>query len=192
MASRRNAVYVLLILSLLTGLLTGRTVFFNLAYVLGGLLVISLIWAWLSVRWLGLIRRTRSRRGQVGRNLEELFIVRNSIILPKLWLEVRDFSNLPGHRASQIVPALNGRATYRWQVRTPCIARGEFRLGPMKITSGDPFGLFLAQRQLDITSRVLVYPATVPLSNVELPMGMLTGGEAQRRRSHYVDRKSVV
>jgi hypothetical protein len=39
MQSRRNAIYVLLILSLLTGLFTGRTVFFNLAYVLGGLLL---------------------------------------------------------------------------------------------------------------------------------------------------------
>jgi hypothetical protein len=54
------------------------------------------------------------------------------------------------------------------------------------ITSGDPFGLFLAQRRLEATSRVLVYPATVSLSNVELPLGLLTGGEAQRRRSHYV------
>ena len=186
MQSRRNAIYVLLIVGLLTGLFTGRTVFFNLAYVLGGLLFISLLWAWLSVRWVGLVRRTRSRRGQVGRNLEEFFMVHNRAIVPKLWLEVRDYSNLPGHRASQVVPALGARGTYRWQVRTPCIARGEFRLGPLVITSGDPFGLFLSQRRLEATSRVLVYPATVSLSNVELPLGLLTGGEAQRRRSHYV------
>jgi len=50
MPNRRNAVYVLLILCLLTGLLTGRAFFFNLVYLFTGLLVISFLWAWLSVR----------------------------------------------------------------------------------------------------------------------------------------------
>jgi uncharacterized protein (DUF58 family) len=56
----------------------------------------------------------------------------------------------------------------------------------MTLTSGDPFGLFLVQRQVPATSRVIVYPATVRLPQVELPMGTLSGGEAQRRRTHYI------
>lgn len=186
MQNRRNAVYMLLIASLLTGLFTGRAFFFNLSYMFGGLIFISLIWSWMSVRWISISRRTRSRRAQVGRNLEEAFTVKNRAFLPKLWLEVHDLSDLPGHRASQIVPAMGIRATYRWQTQTLCLARGEFRLGPMTLTSGDPFGLFTSQRRLDASSRVIVYPATVSIPNFELPMGLLSGGEAQRRRSHYV------
>lgn len=186
MQNRRTAVYVLLILSLLTGLFTGRSFFFNLSYLFGGLLVISFIWAWLSVRWIAISRRTRARRAQVGRSLDEVFIVRNQTIIPKLWLEVRDHSDLPGHRASHVVPVLGARGSYRWYIETPCLVRGEFQLGPLTILSGDPFGLFLSPRRLGVTSKVIVYPATVPVNHFELPMGMISGGEAQRRRAHFV------
>ncbi len=186
MANRRNAIYVILIVSLLTGLFTGRAFFFNIVYLFGSILVIAYIWSWSAVRWININRRTRARRAQVGRNLNEVFSIRNRSLLPKLWLEVRDHSNLPEHRASHIVPALRGRGNYRWYVETPCLVRGEFRLGPITLLSGDPFGLFLSPRRLSTTSRVIVYPATVPLDNFELPMGLLSGGEAQRRRSHHV------
>ena len=186
MPSRRNAIYALLSLCLLTGLFTGRALFFNTAYLLGGLLVISFIWSWLSVRWIVIQRKTRARRAQVGRSLDETFIVRNRAVLPKLWLEVRDHSTLPGHRASHVVPALRARGGYRWYVETPCVVRGEFQLGPLTIISGDPFGFFLSPRRLDATSRVIVYPATVPITHVHLPIGTISGGAAQRRRAHFI------
>ncbi len=186
MQNRRNAIYGLLIVILLTGLFTGRAFFFNLAYLLGGLLLISLFWSWSAVRWIAISRRTRTRRAQVGRNLDESFVVSNRAFLPKLWLEFRDESNLPGHKASHVVPALGARASYRWYVETPCLVRGEFRLGPMSIISGDPFGLFIAPRKLAATSRVVVYPATVPISRFELPMGVLSGGDAERRRAQFI------
>jgi uncharacterized protein (DUF58 family) len=52
--------------------------------------------------------------------------------------------------------------------------------------SGDPFGLYLSPRRLGATSRIVVYPATIPLSRVELPIGLLSGGDAQRRRAHFI------
>lgn len=186
MPNRRNTLYSLLILSLLAGLFTGRAFFFNLSYLLGALLVVSLIWSWLAVRWLGISRRTRTRRAQVGRNLEEVFVVTNRSVLPKLWLEIRDHSNMPGHHASHIVPALGPRASYRWYVDTPCTVRGEFTLGPVSISSGDPFGLFSSPRTLAATSRVIVYPRAIHVEHFELPMGVLSGGDAQRRRAQSI------
>ncbi|MBC7814155.1 MAG: DUF58 domain-containing protein [Burkholderiales bacterium] len=186
MQNRRNAIYVLLIFSLLTGLFTGRAFFFNLSYLFGGLMVVSFLWSWLSVRWIAVSRKTRARRAQVGRSVDETFIVNNRSLLPKLWLEVRDHSDLPGHRASHVVPTIGPRGSYRWYVQTPCLVRGEFQLGPLTLVSGDPFGLFLSPRRLAATSRIVVFPATVPVERFELPMGMLSGGEAQRRRAHFV------
>lgn len=186
MPNRRNAVYLLLILTLLSGLFTGRAFFFNLAYLFVGLIVISFFWSWLSVRWISIGRRTRARRAQVGRTLDEIFEVRNYAWIPKLWLEVRDHSELPGHRASHVVPPLGIRGRYRWHVETLCLARGEFRLGPLTLISGDPFGLFLSPRRLAAISSVIVYPAMVDLSYFELPVGTLSGGEARRRRAHFV------
>lgn len=186
MPNRRNAIYVLLILTLLTGLFTGRALFFTLAYLFFGLLVLSFLWSWFSVRWIGIARKTRARRAQVGRSLDETFIVRNRSILPKLWLEVRDHSTLPGHHASHVVPIMGARSSYRWYVETPCLVRGEFQLGPITIHSGDPFGLFLTPRRLAATSRVIVYPATVHINQFQLPVGLLSGGDAQRRRAHFI------
>jgi uncharacterized protein (DUF58 family) len=186
MQNRRNTIYLLISLCLITGLFTGRAFFFNLSYLFVGLVVISFLWSWLSVRWITISRRTRARRAQVGRTLDEVFQVRNQAILPKLWLEIRDHSDLPGHRASHVVPPLGIRGTYRWSVETLCLARGEFRLGPVTLISGDPFGLFLSPRRLAATSSVVVYPATVDLHALELPIGTMSGGEARRRRAHFV------
>jgi len=186
MQNRRNTIYLLLIGALLTGLFTGRAIFFNIAYLLGALLIVSLAWAWVSVRWVSVARKTRARRTQVGRNLEEAFVVHNRAWLPKLWLEVRDESELPGHRASHVVPSMGARGKYRWYVETPCLTRGEFRLGPMTIMSGDPFGLFISPRRFAATSRVTIYPAIVPINRFQLPIGVLSGGEAQRQRSMHI------
>ncbi|TVR22251.1 MAG: DUF58 domain-containing protein [Anaerolineaceae bacterium] len=186
MPSRRNAIYILIVMSLITGVFTGRAFFFNLAYMLFGILIISWIWVWTAIRWIGLTRRTRTRRAQVGQIFEESFAFRNRSFLPKLWLEIIDQSTLPGHRASHIVPSVTIGGQYSWQVRTRCTVRGEFRLGPMLVSSGDPFGLFTLTRTIPATSRMIVYPRMIQLNKLELPMGMLSGGESQRRRTHYV------
>ena len=183
---RRNAVYAVIVLSLLAGLITGRAFFFNVAYAFIGLLVFSFIWAWSGANWLRLTRQTRARRAQVGRYLEERFTVHNTSLIPKLWLEVYDHSSLPGHRASHVISNLGPRRKASWLVRTLCIRRGEFVLGPLRLVTGDPFGLFEIERRINATSRLVVYPATFEIVDFALPVGLLPGGEAIRRRTHYV------
>ena len=63
-------------------------------------------------------------------------------MIRNMWLEVDDESDLPGHHASHIISNLSAKAEYAWKVRTFCRERGRFRLGPITLTSGDPFGLF--------------------------------------------------
>jgi uncharacterized protein (DUF58 family) len=186
MDRRRNALYLIVLVSLLAGLITGRTFFFNVAYAFIALLVFAFIWAWSGANWLRLSRQTRARRAQVGRYMEERFTVRNTSVLPKLWLEIYDHSTLPGHRASHVVSNLKSRAAASWQVRTLCIQRGEFELGPLRIVTGDPFGLFETERKISATSRLVVYPNTVPIPEFALPIGLLPGGDALRRRTHHI------
>lgn len=186
MSNRRNAIYSLLIITLLSGLLSGRTILFNMAYLLGSLLIISLLWSWISVSWLRINRRTRARRAQVGRNFGEAFSVRNTGLLPKLWLEIQDHSNLPGYQASTVVPGMLPRESFNWTSTTMCTSRGEYLLGPLTVTSGDPFGLFRFPRHIGFTSKIVVYPAIVPIQTFAMPSGILSGGDAQRRRAHFV------
>lgn len=180
MVARRNAIYLVIIGALFAGLFTGRAIFLNIAYLFGGILLLSMVWAWFAVRAVRIARMTRSRRAQVGRSFAEYFRVHNSGWLPKLWLEIRDHSTLPGHSASHVVPSLWSKQQYEWQIDTPCTVRGEFQLGPLTITSGDPFGLFLAPRRINAVERIIVYPAMVPVDSFSLPIGLLSGGEAQR------------
>lgn len=186
MRSRRYFFYFLTTFIFVVGIFTGKAYFFNLGYMLLGVIILSYLWSWFAVRWISITRRTRARRAQVGRTFEEAFIIKNRSIVPKLWIEVEDQSDLPDHRASRVVPTLGMGGQHEWSLQTRCIARGEFRLGPMVLMSGDPFGLFTARRFINATSRIVVYPTMVKLSHVDLPMGMLSGGEAQRQRSHYV------
>ncbi|MBN1562217.1 MAG: DUF58 domain-containing protein, partial [Anaerolineae bacterium] len=186
MSNRRNMFYLLIIFFLIAGILSQRTFFFSLAYALGAILIGAFFWAWSSVNWVTIARLTQARRAQVGHPLDETFIVRNTGLLPKLWLEVRDHSNLPNHHASHVVPTLFPRRRYRWDAHTICVRRGEFTLGPMTVVSGDPFGLFQSPRQIAAISSIIVYPPTVPVHRFAAPVGTLSGGESVRRRAHFV------
>lgn len=186
MGNRRNSFYVIIILSLLAGLWTGRATFFAVAYLLFGLLFISAIWAAISITGISLVRSTRSRRSQVGHTFVESFHVLNRTFLPKLWIEVNDYSDLPFHQVGRVTPLIPPRSTYSWTVETPCYIRGEFRLGPMRVAAGDPFGLFEPQRMINATERIVVYPQAVPLTQFALPAAALSGGDPQRFITQHI------
>jgi uncharacterized protein (DUF58 family) len=163
-----------------------RSLAFTVTYLLTAIIVISFLWSWANVNWVRIGRFTRARRSQVGRVAEEQFEVANLGRLPKLWLEVRDHSDLPNHHASRVLNSLGPRRNRRWMVRTICQQRGRFRLGPLTLMSSDPLGLFPRRRELAATSTLIVYPATVDLPGFLPPAGLLPGGDAMRRRTHYI------
>lgn len=186
MKHRRTVALILAVLAFLGGLATGRDILFNLAYLFTLMLIVSYVWAWTNINWVHLSRVTRARRTQVGRPLEERLTVRNTSFVPKLWLEVRDFSSVPSHRVSQVVNSLGPHASYSWRVTTICTRRGRYMLGPMLLSTSDPFGFFPMERNLTPTTNVVVYPLTVDIHQFALPVGVLPGGDALRRRTHYV------
>jgi uncharacterized protein (DUF58 family) len=186
MLSRRIVVFLILAASLIGALVSGRELFYNLLFLWATIVGVAAVWTWLGLRGIRIARHTRALRAQVGRPLEERLAVRNLSRLPKLWLEVRDRSNLPGHMAGMVVVSLGPGHERAWVVRSLCHQRGRFQLGPMSIASGDPFGLFQITRQIPQTTQVIVYPATFDLRDFSLPVGMLSGGDALRRRTPYV------
>lgn len=185
----RSWVLFLMWLAALVGVLSvGHPLFFNLFYLFGAILLLSYLWAWLNVHWVRVTRQTHSRQVQVGKFFEERFVLENSGPLPKLWIELKDNSDLPGHRASRVISNLGGRRQQSWHARTPCYRRGRFTLGPISLYSSDPFGLFLLKKDLprSFTSHVVVYPMAVDLPAFQPPVGEQTGGEVMHRRTHYV------
>jgi uncharacterized protein (DUF58 family) len=178
----RHAVYVALISLLLAGLFTGQTLFFAWATGIGAIMLVVALWSFFfSTFGLRIERNTRSYRAQVGRKFTEQLNVVNASSLVKTPLEIQDASTLPNHRMNYVTPFLLGRTSHRWTTETLCTVRGEFQLGPLTVTSVDPFGLFSIPKSVAGTERLLVYPTVLELTQFALPAGMLSGGEARRQ-----------
>lgn len=186
MSSRLIFLVVSLITLWILAFNTGNNLAFNTAYLLTGVLALSYFLAWGSIRSVGIRRFTRTQRSQVGQFVEEIFEVSNEGALPKLWLEVEDFSELPSHSASRVVSSLARNSSERWQIRTPSTHRGRFRLGPLVLRSGDPLGIFNIKQDIPATSNIVVYPMVADLTTFEPSVSDLSGGEARRQRTYQI------
>ncbi|MCS7246012.1 MAG: DUF58 domain-containing protein [Thermomicrobium sp.] len=160
-------------------------VFDKLFVVLLTLLGLSFVWSRLALNGLVVTRRTASDRAHVGDLLIEQVHIENRSRLAKLWVEVIDHSDLPGHRLSRVV-SLAGQSGMSWRAKTQCTQRGRFRLGPMVLRATDPFGLFERRVVVPATQELVVYPALVDLTTVRLPAGELPGGNALQKRTPFV------
>lgn len=159
---------------------------YRLIYISILLIVVSWIWAFLSIRGLRLIRVGRGFRQQLGDVFEEHFEITNNLPIIRLWLEVRDQTGLPGSNGSRVFSWIGARETRTYSSYTLLTQRGEFELGPTTLYSGDPFGLFAFYKNIATTNTVMVLPYFVQLSTFPYPQGMLTGGRVLRRRTPEV------
>lgn len=148
------------------------------------LLLFAFVWSKWSIRNLGITRTADTDRAQVGQTIRERVSVRNGGFLAKLWLEAKDYSSFPGHSASRVVH-VRGHNVAEWVVETIAARRGRYHFGPMRIKSGDPFGLFPAKLSVPATIDVLIYPAAVDVSGFPLPIGILSGGNTTERKTPF-------
>jgi uncharacterized protein (DUF58 family) len=186
MRRKRYTLYLVILAMLLAGMITGQGFFFHIGYLFIAVVMFAFLWAWSGPNWLQLSRQTRARRAQVGRYMEERFAIQNAGPLLKFWIEVYDESDLPLHRASRVITRLGAGRTTIWGVRTLCVRRGSFRLGPLRVMAADPFGLFEMAREAPATSQLIVYPWMVEITGFAQPYGILPGGDALRRRVHHI------
>lgn len=181
-----RVIAVLLGISLLAMLVTGSVIYSRLVYLWLFLLLGNWAFSVFALRGVSLEREPLTYRGQVGQVFEERFQINVRGRFPRLWLEVRDESTLPGNQGSRVLTLLAGNQSRTYRAVTRLSQRGAFRLGPTTLYSGDPFGLFPVARRTESESRLLVYPLLVNLPSFPSPAGVLSGGEALRRRTHQV------
>lgn len=166
---------------------TNRDIFFRLSYLIVLVVAAAFLWALYSIQSFKLEREMVTPRAQVGKVTEEKFSATSTGRIPKLWIELSDGGNMPGHLVGRVLSGMAPRIKYTWNVRTLCRLRGRFHLGPIIASSGDPFGLFIFNRTLPNTERALVvYPMTVDLPIFAPSLGTLRGGDARFQRTHHV------
>jgi uncharacterized protein (DUF58 family) len=181
---------LLVVLSLLAAawilaLASGFWFFFRLAYVLSALVPLSLVWAWTSLRGLKVTVKRYTQRVQVGQQAEERIRIENRTFFPRLWLEVEDPSDMPGASTKRII-SLNAGGFRSWRAAVSCRRRGVYTIGPLAISSGDPFGLFRMRRSFGPQHTLVVHPLPEPLPRFWAPPAELAGEGRQRRGTHDV------
>ena len=121
-------------------------------------------------------------QGQVGEALRATYTMRNTGRLPKLWLETHNPSTLPVGLPGRAI-ALGPRAERTWTARVPLTRRGHFRVDPMVIRTGDPFGMFEASATVGTGATVIVYPRIEPLPRWRLAAASIEGSQSAPERT---------
>jgi len=164
---------------------TGFWLLFRLTYVIALALPFAWLVAWYNTRGLDVMVQRRTDRAQVGQEAQELIEVHNRGILPRLWIEVEDPSDMPRHRSRRVI-LIPPRRFRSWIVDTPLVRRGLYDWGPVRVTATDPFGIFRRVREFGGTQQILVYPPVVDLPHFQAPPANLPGEGRFRRRTHYI------
>ncbi len=151
---------------------------------LGGVLALGYLWAREMGGRLTITREQRYGWVHVGDLLEERFSIRNEALLPALWVEIDDRSDLPGYSARSVRSA-DAHQTVDWRTEGICRQRGLFTLGPWQARVSDPLGLFQVTLDYPESRSILVYPPIVHLPSLRLPRGAATG--AGRTSRHTVE-----
>jgi uncharacterized protein (DUF58 family) len=120
--------------------------------------------------------------GHVGDRMRVTYTLRNSSRIPKLWLEIHNPTTLPGGLPGRAI-SLGGRSERSWLIRAPLTRRGHFRIEPLHIRTGDPFGFFEAAATVGQGVSVIVFPRLEPLPMWRLPSASLEGSHASRERT---------
>jgi uncharacterized protein (DUF58 family) len=120
--------------------------------------------------------------GHVGDRLQITYTLRNTSRIPKPWLEVHNPTTLPGGLPGRAI-GLGSRAERSWLVRAPLVRRGHFRVEPLQIRTGDPFGFFEASASVGQGVAVVVYPRVDKLPLWRLPAASIEGSHAAPERT---------
>ncbi len=160
---------------------TGIDFLFFLVY----LLAILLIAAWVySRRGLTGVRagyHVVNPRAHVGETLQGIYRVDNDAGWAKPWVELWNDSNLPAALPGRVV-GVRARGSRQWLAKVTLLRRGSFRMGPLRVRTGDPFGLFTSEMVVGRPANIIVFPKVVELPHWRLPPSPLEGNTTARRR----------
>jgi uncharacterized protein (DUF58 family) len=178
---------ILLALLLLIGVvgvaLTGAAIYSRFIYLSVFLGAGSWIWTRWAVSGLCLKRSARAQRANVGDVLEEHFELLNSSRVFAPWVEVFNQTNIPYAAGSRLLTMALGKQKRTYVARTWLTRRGAFSLGPTRVTTGDPFGLFRANVDFPATQKLIVMPMLFDINSFLFPPGLLPGGQVIRKKS---------
>ncbi|MDD2922128.1 MAG: DUF58 domain-containing protein [Anaerolineales bacterium] len=183
MRSGQILLALLLLIGAVGAALTGAAIYSRFIYL--GIFLGAGSWAW--TRWavsgLQFKRVARIQRANVGDVFEEHFTLFNTSRIFAPWVEILNQSNIPHSAGSRLLTMALGRQQRSYVSRTWLTRRGAFSLGPTRVTSGDPFGLFRASVEFPAKQKLIVMPMLFEIKSFFFPPGLLPGGQVIRKKS---------
>jgi uncharacterized protein (DUF58 family) len=160
---------------------TGLDFLFFLTYLTAAILIGSWLYARRGLTGVRADYRVVNPRTHVGEVLQAIYRVENHDRFGKPWVELWNESTmhagLPGRAVG--VPARGAR---QWLAKVTLTRRGSYRLGALRVRTGDPFGLFTSEMLVGHPTSVVVFPEVVPLPHWRLPPSPVDGTTPVRRR----------
>jgi len=160
---------------------TGIEFLFFLVYLTVAIGVGSWLYARRGLRSVRADYRVLNPRTHVGEVLQAIYRVENHDRFGKPWIECWNESTLPSSLPGRVV-GIASRGTRQWLAKVTLTRRGSYRLGPLRVRSGDPFGLFTTDMMVGQPTSVVVFPEVVPLPHWRLPPSPIDGTTRTKRR----------
>ncbi|MEP6806982.1 MAG: DUF58 domain-containing protein, partial [Chloroflexota bacterium] len=110
-----------------------------------------------------------------------VYRVDNDTSWRKPWIEVSNESTLPAPLPGRVL-GLAGRGSRQWLAKAALLRRGSYRLGALRVRTGDPFGLFTSEMVVGRPTWIVVFPKVHSLPHWRLPPSPVDGTTPSRRR----------
>jgi uncharacterized protein (DUF58 family) len=160
---------------------TGLSFLFFLTYLLAALVLGSWLFARSGLRGVRAGYHVLNPRAHVGEVLQAAYRIDNGSGWAKPWIELWNESTLPATLPGRVI-GVRGRSSRQWLAKVTLLRRGSYRLGPLRVRTGDPFGLFTSEMVVGQPTGVVVFPKTVALPHWRLPPSPVDGSRPARRR----------
>ncbi|MDA1330333.1 MAG: DUF58 domain-containing protein [Chloroflexi bacterium] len=167
-----------------------------LALAMGLLLGAAAFWRDRVLNGVSYSRRLHFRRGFPGEDINVRIEVKNEKLLPIPWLIASDLwpraaapvgddslenSHLPGFGRLVNVLRMPPLGQVRREYRLRLEKRGVYPLGPVRLETGDPFGLYAAHKEAGEADTITIYPELADIRRFELPSASPFGERRVRR-----------
>ncbi|MDQ4075239.1 MAG: DUF58 domain-containing protein [Chloroflexota bacterium] len=187
----RDRWVVVVLITTVLGFATGQGALLFMAALVATIVPVSQLWNRWSLRNLVYTRTFDESRVFVGETIGVTLELANEKVLPLFWVQVDDrFPQTMPPNERELLPsgiaetgvlshvaALLWYERVRWRYHITCNQRGFYFFGPLRLRSGDIFGLRESETTLEGTTRLIVYPQVQPLERLGLPAKDPFGGK---------------
>lgn len=166
-------------------MLTGHRAWLVFLIGIGGAWLLAGIWVRSLGQGLNIERQIHLAWAKVGESVPEQLKLINTSRLPAIWVEIIDSSNTLA-KPIRMVSDVASQATRTRYPNHLFKRRGLYTLGPTRLYSGDPFGIYRLTIQKQNSDTIMVTPPVLPLTHIKINPGGWAGD--QRRQRGFLER----